>query len=161
MGDLWTFDLEARTWQRQPQADPPSARGGYYDLSYDPDLDVFALVLGRHSKDLFLNEVWRLRMDEREPGRATAVFDLDAVGRDFDRVLVEAAGEGELEVHLACSTDNLSWDAVVPSSEFVCSEAARYLMVEVRTPPGMETTLSAIELAKGPRAGLHEGLLQL
>ncbi len=159
--DLWTFDLESRSWQEQPQADPPSARGGYYDLSYDPDLDVFALVLGRHSKDLFLNDVWRLRMDEREPGRATAVFDLEAVGRDMDRVLVEAAGEGELEFRLACSTDNLSWAEAVPIGEFQCTEDARYLMVEVRTPPGTETTISAIELAKGARAGSREAPLRL
>ncbi|MEM7308492.1 MAG: kelch repeat-containing protein [Planctomycetota bacterium] len=73
--DLWTYDARTGTWNEIDAADPPPALGGFFDMAYEEELDEFLLLCGRHSSDIFSNDVWRLRLDPAAEGRATWVFD--------------------------------------------------------------------------------------
>lgn len=75
-GDLWRLRTDRMSWQWEPlhAANTPSVRGGYYGLLHDPELDVFALVCGRHDAETFLDEVWRLQLRPGETGSATYAF---------------------------------------------------------------------------------------
>jgi hypothetical protein len=74
--DLWRFRTEGTSWSWEPllAANTPSVRGGYYGLVHEPELDIFALVCGRHDPDTFLDEVWRLSVRPGAVGRATHAF---------------------------------------------------------------------------------------
>ncbi len=133
--DLWTFDMDEERWTEVHDAVPPSRRGGYYKMAYDPTLDVFALLCGRASSKRFLNEAWRLRMDDRATARATYVFDrgdfpqadrLVAVARDPDGDRTD-----RVRVELRSSQDMRRW-----SQGDELDPAARFLEVSLVGAPG-------------------------
>jgi hypothetical protein len=133
--DLWTFDPAARRWQRVLASGAPSARGGYYGMAYDPELDAFALLLGRHAPERFLDEAWHLRLDEAQPGRAAWVFDRRA-RPEAERLHARGVGAG-VAFAFAGSADGLAWSAPLDDPAAL-GPAARFVRVEARLAPGGE-----------------------
>ncbi len=132
-GDLWSFDGEARRWTAHEASNAPSARGGYYGMAYDPELDRFFLACGRHSLERFLDETWALHLDERAPGRAAYVIDrADFPGRREWFAETAAPGDARVEFRFRESADDLTWTPWSPRPAL----AERYLAVEILLFPG-------------------------
>lgn len=133
MDDLWSFDPRTRKWTEHEAAHGPSQRGGYFGMEYDPELERFFLLCGRHSKSRFLSEVWTLSLDEKATGRARYVFDRatfpDAKAWFAD---TETPADSRVTCRFRESSDALVWTAW---SEAAPSRA-RYLQAEVTLTPG-------------------------
>ena len=135
MDDLWTFDPSDRSWQRHEAAHTPAARGGYYGMEYDPQLDRFFLLCGRHSHARFLAESWTLSLDGSAAGHARYVFDRAAFPGATDwNVEPETPGDSSVELRFRESADGLAW------SEWTVELPAtqRFLQVELTLRPGSQ-----------------------
>jgi len=126
--DLWAFDVQKRRWLELEASGTPSARGGYYGMAYDPELDEFVLAAGRSSHVLLLNETWHLQFDPEAVGHATYVFDREGfpeANQWFDETSRPPGSDVRLQ--FSGSNDAVIWgDPVddpgalqVPSSRFV------------------------------------------
>ncbi len=135
--DLWTYDPRARAWTERLASNGPSGRGGYYGMVYDPDLDRFFLLCGRHSADHFLNEAWSLRLDEQATGRASFVFERASwEGRRWLRLDVPPAGDSRVTLRWRASLDGLSWSDWREQPEALPGPRARFLQLELLLHPG-------------------------
>ncbi len=126
--DLWSFDPERRTWREHRAANAPSARGGFYGMAFDPELDRFVLLCGRNSPTRFLNEAWSLRLDENATGRAFALFDRTSTGAGAFVLEAETSGTARVDVRFRTSRDGRAfgpWTTDPPGSE-------RFVLAEVR-----------------------------
>ncbi|HEX6885007.1 MAG TPA: kelch repeat-containing protein [Planctomycetota bacterium] len=134
LDDLWSFDPATRRWTRHEAAGTPSRRGGFMHMAYEPELDRFFLLCGRHDPERFLEEAWTLHLDERAEGRARFAFDRGVAPRGEWFHAGDAPGDAQLAFRFRTSADGLGW------SEW--SEAipggARYCEVEVRFVPGSQ-----------------------
>ncbi len=133
MDDLWSFDPARRRWTRHEASGTPSARGGYMLMAYDPELDRFFLLCGRHAPERFLEEAWSLSLDEHAEGRARYAFDRAAFETERQWFFEGTTpGDSALEFRFRASADGLSFGAWGP----VAPPAERYLEVEVTLRPG-------------------------
>jgi Concanavalin A-like lectin/glucanases superfamily/Galactose oxidase, central domain len=132
MDDLWSFDPATRRWTRQEAAGTPSRRGGFMHMAYEPELDRFFLLGGRHAPERFLEEAWSLRLDERAVGRARFAFDRGAAPQGEWFHAGEAPGDARLVFRFRASADGLGWGAWSEEAP----RAARYCEVEVSFVPG-------------------------
>jgi hypothetical protein len=155
--DLWVYDMDANQWEELEDAATPSRRGGYYKMAYDPELDVFSVLCGRASPKRFLNEAWRLHVDESAEGRATYVFDR-AGFPDLDRLALRV-GEGardRVRLELASSPDGIAW-----SDGAAVDRAARFLKVSVVAEApgagGAPATISGLAFRSSAEMADHEG----
>jgi hypothetical protein len=137
--DLWSFDARSGEWTPLEAANPPSARGGFYGMAYDAERDEFALIAGRHSVERFHDEAWHLSLDPAVPGRATWVFDREAVA-GADRVQVEFGGDGAPSLEVATSSDAIAWSE--PAS------AARFVRVAIGFPPVAENAATPLRVRR-------------
>lgn len=133
MDDLWSFDPARRRWTRHEASGTPPVRGGYMLMAYDPELDRFFLLCGRHTPERFLEEAWSLSLDEHAEGHARYAFDRAAFGT-HDEWFSEGAtpGDSALEFRFRASADGLTFGAWGP----LAASAERYLEVEVTLRPG-------------------------
>ncbi|MEX1024048.1 MAG: hypothetical protein WD226_03130 [Planctomycetota bacterium] len=135
--DLWVFDPEREAWSERTAADAPSRRGGYFQMAFDAALDRFLLVGGRHSGELFLDEVWRLQLDDAARGHATWAFDPKLVAGDMQafvegdwtdedhvRVRVKRDGEGPWLVTVEVQAERLSHPPLVRRVGFAGKETS-------------------------------------
>lgn len=139
--DLWIYRVDENLWEQVDASNMPSNRGGYYGMAYDPELDQFTLLAGRHAPRSFLNGAWHLRLDPEAEGRATYVFDRES-RPELDGFFTEWIGT-EPELRFAGSEDGLAWTdwGAEPAS-------ARYAKVEVSLIPGEdESRLFALGFA--------------
>ncbi len=134
-GDLWSFDPATREWQRLEASNAPSPRGGYYGMAYDPALERFFLLCGRHSFSRFLDEAWSLELSERAPGLATLVFDRSGFAARDWAAACETPGDSGVELRFRTSDDARHWSEWVASDAALAREA-RYVQVEARLRPG-------------------------
>lgn len=148
MDDLWTFDPAGRRWTRQEASSTPSRRGGYMHMAYEPGLDRFFLLCGRHDPERFLEESWSLALDERAPGRARFAFDrgADVAGEWFHAG--ETPGASELRFRFRTSVDGLAWGDWGPEAP----RTARYCEVEATFVPDAHGARPVLR-ALGFRAG--------
>jgi N-acetylneuraminic acid mutarotase len=135
MEDLWTLDPRTRTWKMHEASGAPTGRGGYHGFEYDPDLDRFFLLAGRHSKRHFLADVWTLALDERAPGTARFVFDRveHPPGASWQADL-DTPGDSRVEFRFRAGEDGLrwgEWSSTPPG-------AGRYLEVEATLVPASD-----------------------
>jgi len=134
MDDLWSFDPATRRWSRHEASNTPTARGGYHGMEYDPELDRFFLLCGRHSHARFLADAWTLSLDERAPGRTRHVFDRSAFPERAWYADEETPGDSAVELRFRESADAVlwtEWTATPPDGE-------RYLEVELTLRPGSQ-----------------------
>ncbi len=151
-GDLWRFLPQARAWQRLDSADPPSRRGGYYGMAYDPEADAFFLLCGRHDLVTFLNESWQLHLDERAVGRATYVFARAALPEHARWTLrADEPGDARVEVRFRCGSEGV-WSAWRSSHDEARAEPGALVMVELALHPGTQGEVPEV-LALGFVAG--------
>jgi hypothetical protein len=133
--DLWTFSPDTRHWSQLQAANPPSARGGYYGMAYDPELARFFVLCGRHSPMRFLDEAWTLALEPAAVGCARVVFDRDGFEQHEWFAQCETPGDSRVDLRFRASGDGLAWsdwsDAPPPEGA-----GTRYLQVEVRLHPG-------------------------
>ncbi len=130
--DLWTYDAAAARWTRVDAADTPPVRGGFYGMAFDPELDRFLVLCGRHAPNRFLNEAVRLHLDPEAEARGTWVFDRAGFR---ERALLTCDlrldGGAAAAFRFAASEDLAAW---TPWSEAPAD--GRYLKVEVTLRPG-------------------------
>jgi hypothetical protein len=139
MRDLWSFDPERREWREHRAGNTPSARGGYYDMAYDPELDRFFVLCGRHSLKVFLNDAWSLELDESAVGVARYVFDREQLGGCTSWFAEwRAPGDSRVELRFRGSADLLAWEGWSASPEEVLARDGRWLQVEVQLHPGSQ-----------------------
>ena len=134
-GDLWTFDASTRRWSSLSSSNPPSARGGFYGMAYDPDEDRFFLACGRHSGERFLDETWSLALDERADGYALYVFDRAGFppGSAWFADVV-AGGTASVSFRFRTSADRIEWSAWTGTPAQLGS--ARFVQVALILRPG-------------------------
>ena len=134
--DLWIFDMDTSEWEEMQDALPPSRRGGYYKMAYDPELDLFSLLCGRASPKRFLNEAWRLRIDDEAVARATYVFDRSGFAERDHLVLDVGSVEPEqVRLELESSQDAVHWQVGAAADL-----AARFLKVTIASASAAERT---------------------
>lgn len=160
-GDLWTYHVGQDRWTEVEASNPPSSRGGYFGMAYDPELDVFALLGGRHAGNRFLNEAWRLRLDPRAEARAAFVFDRAAFPA-LERVRVDWEGPpgSELALELALSSDGRTWSALAQDARPAPADAARFVKLELRARPDAHAigpAIRALGFVSGSEAPLPAG----
>lgn len=143
--DLWSFDPAKRRWARLSASGAPSARGGFYGMAYDPELDVFAVLLGRHAPERFLDEVWHLRIDDAAPGRAEWAFDRSAFP-DAERLVAIGLGPGA-RLAFAGSADGVRWSERV-GDPGALGGGARFVRIEAALAPGNDAA-QLLELSFG------------
>ena len=137
--DLWLFDPVAREWREMEASNPPTARGGYYGMAYDPDLDRFFLLCGRQAKERFLDEAWSLHLDEGATGEATYVFDRSSFpGRTSWYAEVRAQGDARADFRFRGSSDLGTWSEWSEDPATVLATEARYVQVELTLKPGTD-----------------------
>jgi hypothetical protein len=133
MGDLWSFDPGTRRWKEHQACGSPTPRGGYFGMEYDPELDRFFLLCGRHSHERFLSESWTLSLDESASGHARYVFDRSAFPGETDWFAdEETPGDSRVDVRFRESADAFTWtewSTELPSAQ-------RYVEVELTLAPG-------------------------
>jgi hypothetical protein len=135
MDDLWVLEPEGWAWTRLEASNPPTRRGGFYHMAYDPDLDRFLLLCGRHSHMIFSNEAWSLHVDETAPGRATYVFDRAAFpGLEHWFVEWTAADGARVDLRFRGGPDGSTWEAWGPDAG--AAGDARFVQVELELHPG-------------------------
>jgi hypothetical protein len=134
MDDLWEFDPAARRWARIDAAGTPSERGGFMLMAWEPELERFFLVGGRHAPDRFLEEVWTLTLDERAQGRARIAFDRAGFRERTFTFDGDAPGDARLEFRFRASESGLDWGDWSASAE----ENPRFLEVEATLAPGSQ-----------------------
>lgn len=130
--DLWSFHPQDRRWRRLEASGAPSARGGYYGMAYDPELDEFVLTAGRPSHPLLLNETWHLRLDPEGVGQATYVFDREGfpeADRWFDRT--RRPPGSQVRLRFRGSDDGVSWSDWVAEPGSLQRPSPRFVMVDV------------------------------
>ncbi|HEX6885008.1 MAG TPA: kelch repeat-containing protein [Planctomycetota bacterium] len=130
MDDLWSFDPATRRWTRQEASGTPSRRGGFMHMAYEPELDRFFLLCGRHDPERFLEEAWSLHLDERAPGRARFAFDRGADGAGAWFHAGETPGDAQLSFRFRASRDGLAWgewSAEPPRGPRYCEVEATFL----------------------------------
>lgn len=132
--DLWTFDTATRRWTRSDASGAPSARGGFYGMAYDPELDAFAVLLGRHAPERFLDEVWHLRLDDTRAGRASWAF--DRAGLTASRLHAFGLGPGA-SLAFAGSPDGATWSDPVDDPATL-GASARFVRIDARLAPGSD-----------------------
>lgn len=126
--DLWSFDPDSHRWTLREAANGPSARGGYYGMEYDPELDRFFLLCGRHSHARFMSEAWTLSLDEAAPGRTLHVFDRSAFPGGVSWFAEpELPGDARIESRFRSSEDALHWGTWASEAQ----PTGRYLQVEL------------------------------
>jgi len=110
LADLWRFLPRERVWERIDAANTPSARGGWYGMPYDPELDRFFLLCGRHDLSTFLDESWELELDDHAVGRATYVFDRETLppGAQW-RLDAKVPGDAAVLARFRSSDDGVHW----------------------------------------------------
>ena len=141
--DLWSFAPAERRWRRHEASNTPSARGGYYGMAYDPELDRFFLLCGRHSPVRFLNEAWALHLDEHAAGRARFVFDRRSFpSRTAWFLEGETPDDSGASVRFRESADCARWSAW--SAEPPVEGALPFVQVEVELAPGKDGALPAL-----------------
>jgi len=126
--DLWVLDPRTDTWSELRAASTPSRRGGYFGMAYDRESDCFYLLCGRHAPNSFLDEAWRLHLDQRATARARFAFEAEHVeGKRF--AFVEGV-----------------WDPARPPELRVDRLGTRVVLeVSLAAPAGVETpSLSAV-----------------
>jgi len=141
-GDLWVYRADRDEWLELASADVPSRRGGYYGMAFDPVLDRFALLCGRHSKRRFLNEAWRLHLDPAAVGTARYVFDRAAFPEARTWFAEWTAPElAAVVFRFRGSPDGVAWSAWTDAPAETEVARARYVMLEIRAAaPGLEGT---------------------
>jgi hypothetical protein len=131
--DLWSFSVEERAWRRWESSNAPSQRGGYYGMAYDPDLDRFFVLCGRHAVDRFLDEAWSLELDETARGTARYVFDRSSFGA-LTQLVAGGSTPGDSAIELsfrgATQRDRFGEWAASPARD------ARWIEVAVELRPG-------------------------
>jgi hypothetical protein len=133
--DLWSYDPDSRSWARHDASGGPTARGGFYDMAYDAELDRFALLCGRHSRERFLDGAWLLELDPEAEGRARWVFDRASFD-GLDHLEVESrVGDGALEVAYRGSPDGAVWGPWSADATAAIDSAARFVEVSARLGP--------------------------
>ena len=143
MDDLWEFDPAARRWSRLDAAGTPEERGGFMLMAYEPELERFFLVGGRHAPERFLEEVWTLAVDPRATGRARVAFDRAGFAERAWFYEGDVPADAELAFRFRASEDALAW------SEWSTNPPStpRYVEVEVKlraSPSGATPTLRAM-----------------
>lgn len=135
--DLWVFDPKAKSWRQAEASNPPSARGGYYGMAYDPDLDRFFLLCGRHSKELFLDDALSLHLDFSSEGEATYVFD-QAAFPDRNEWFADTStpGDSRVSIRFRTSPDLTTWTPWIERPGEI--GGGRYVQAEVRLIPGQD-----------------------
>lgn len=132
MDDLWSFDPARLRWTRHEASGTPSARGGYMHMAYEPELDRFFLLCGRHAPERFLEEAWSLSLDETAEGHARYAFDRADFGAAREWFFEGSTpGDSALEFRFRASADGLSFGGWSPDAP-----AERYVEVEVTLRPG-------------------------
>jgi hypothetical protein len=144
MDDLWTYRVKENAWVRHATSNTPTPRGGYYGMAYDPELDVFVVLGGRHSPPRFLSEAWRLHLDSQARASATYVFDRAAFP-ELDLFHAEWSGPAGTRIALrfGVSADGLRWSDVADLSAIAPGAASRFVRVAVMGEPN--------EAGEGPR----------
>ena len=133
--DLWVLGTDPFEWRRVEASNPPSRRGGFYRMAFDPELDRFFLLHGRHSHEVFTDEAWALHLDETADGRARFVFDREAwaAAAEQDVWFAELAtpGGSEVDFRFRASPDLQIW------SDWDAARvlAGRFVQVEVELRP--------------------------
>lgn len=137
LGDLWRFLPEEGRWERLDASNAPSARGGCYKMPYDPELDEFFLLCGRTDLTHFLNESWKLHLDDRAVGRAAYVFARDglAAGSSW-KLRAETPGDSRISVRFRFSPDNAHWGEWQTSFEGFPRREDRFVLAELSLHPG-------------------------
>lgn len=157
-GDLWSYDPGADAWTPHRASNPPSRRGGYHGLAHDAERDTFVLVAGRHSRPVFLDETWRLRLDPAARGEASYLFDRS----DFpDHTRVRVRWEGDAGVEVAVSGVDDPGD--LPAEPGEVTADTRYVRVDLTLPPGSPAEggvrVTELGLFPGPaQAGAAPGI---
>lgn len=161
MEDLWSLDVHSGEWTEHLASNPPSRRGGFYGMAYDPELDRYFLLCGRNDVERFLDESWSLTLDPAAHGTATYVFDRvsEPGPLAFEARWLESVPD-RLAIELETSLDGRTWRPAPTQGEI---PGERYLKARLRFAPaadGRVSELSSVELAPGsPAQAQGPGLL--
>lgn len=142
-GDLWTFEPSTRRWSRRASSNPPSPRGGFFGMAYDPDEDRFFLACGRHSGERFLDETWSLALDDHADGYALYVFDRAgfAPGSTWFADVVDR-GTASVVFRFRTSPDGVQWGSWTGSPAPLWS--GRFVQVALILRPGSNGEVPAL-----------------
>ncbi len=137
--DLWVFDPGTGQWQEHLASNTPSARGGYYGMAYDPDVDRFFLLCGRHAPEIFLDEVQSLHFDPTAWGRAEYVFDRRAFPQESEWFARwKQPGKSIVSFRFRASQDGVRWDSWNEDIAQVAKSDARFVQVAITLRAGAE-----------------------
>ncbi len=132
--DLWAYTPATGSWEELESADRPTRRGGFYNMAYDPELDEFALVCGRHDVERFQSDVYRLRLDPAASASVRYTFDRESApdAQGFD-VRWKQADDFDLDLAFRGSSDGLRWGDwhAAPAGALAGNE--RYLQFRLET----------------------------
>jgi len=130
--DLWIFDPRTDRWREVEASNPPTPRGGYYGMAYDPDLDRFFLLCGRHSQGRFMDEVWSLDLDEHATGEATYVFDRSSFTESEWFAETKTPEDASVDFRFRATDELGTWGEWTDAPD----ADARFVLVQARLTPG-------------------------